>query len=43
MPGMSLGAPAEAGKSSRFQHARDCSPRCGAGAVSRGLGAIINL
>ena len=43
MPRMSLGAPAELGKSSQFQHAEDCRPLCGAGAVSHGLGAIINL
>lgn len=43
MPGMSLGAPAEPGKSSPFQYAGDHSPFCRAGAVSHALGAIINL
>lgn len=43
MPGMSLAAPAEPGKSRGFQHAGDCSPRSEAGAVAHGLGAIINL
>lgn len=43
MPGMSLGALAEPGKSSPFQYAGDHSPLCGAGAVSHGSGAIINL
>lgn len=42
MPGISLAAPAEPGKSRGFQHAGECSPRCGAGAVAHGLGAIIN-
>lgn len=40
---MSLGAPPEPGNSRQFQHAWDCSPLRRAGAVSHGLGAIINL
>ena len=43
MSRMSLGALAEPGKSSQFQHAGDCSLLRRAGAVFHGLGAVTNL